>query len=350
MRRSRAIWFVGWVIALSATTATAQTIAGVDPLTARVDDSPAQRFARLWRATNSKPSAAQIQAQYLDHGGRALQVFTPSRIVDAEHLATVIAKNPEVYSNAVERCLPWVPETNAELRSVYLGLKGLFPNRPLPQIALVIGANNSGGTAAPGIQVLGLEVLCRLAPTHVEFQTWMRHFFAHETVHTFQKELSPKAQKDMLLAQALIEGTPDLVSELVTAHVPDPVRDAWARPREAWIWHQFQADAAMVRAGTNANGDMNDKARAALRRWFENAGDPPKGWPSELGYWVGMRIAEAYMAHSANRHRALDELLDPVDPEAILRKSGYGRQLSAPVSPPPADLASPQRLPLPRRW
>ena len=299
----------------------------VDPLTAEVDDGAAQRFARVWRASSGTPTATQLRANYLENGGRGIEVFTPHRIVNAEHLAATIAQKPEIYRDAVERCLPWVADTNPELRSVYLGLQGLFPNRPLPHIAVVVGANNSGGTAAPGVQVIGLEVICRLSPTRAAFEARMRQFFAHETVHTFQQDLSPTAQRDRLVAQALIEGVPDYVTELVTAHVPDAARDEWARGREAWIWRQFQADAAIVRAGTNTDGDMTPEAEAAFERWFANAGHPPPGWPSELGYWVGMRIAESYVAVSDNPHAALDQLLDPIDPAAIITESGYGSRL-----------------------
>ena len=296
----------------------------VDPLTVKVDDTAVQRFAKLWRATNGRPTAAQLQAQYLDNGGRAIEVFTPNRIGDAKRLAAKIAENPGVYRDAVERCLPWVAATNAQLRATYLGLKGLLPDRELPQIALVLGANNSGGTAAPGIQVVGLEVICRLSATEAAFEEKMRQFFAHETVHTFQSANSETNAADPLLAAALGEGVPDYVTALVTARVPDPERDSWARNREKWLWEQFQTDAAIVRAGAKAKGDARDKADAAFRRWFANAGDPPPGWPDEMGYWVGMRIAEAYVASSSDPHAAIAELIAASDPAAILTKSGSG--------------------------
>ena len=306
----------------------AQSAAPVDPLTAKVDDSAARRFAELWRSTGGKPTAAQIQASYLDNGGRGIEVFTPGRIGSAERLAAKIAAMPKLYGDAVDRCLPWVEGTNAQLKASYLGLKGLFPNRELPQIAVVVGANNSGGTAARGIQVIGLEVICRIAPTKADFEERMRQFFAHETVHTLQSIDSPNAVKHMLLTSAFAEGLPDYVTTLITGSVPDPSRDEWARPREAWIWEQFQADAEIVQAGTGADGQMNETAQAAFRRWFGNAGDPPEGWPDELGYWVGMRIAENYVAQAANPRMALDELLEVDDPAAMLAKSGYGAQLA----------------------
>ena len=309
---------------IAAAVAVALPSSGVDPLTARVDESAAQRFARVWRSANGKPTASQLQTDYLKNGGRGLEVFTPDRIVNADHLADTIAHEPAVYRDAVERCLPWVSGTNAELRSIYLGLKGLFPAQSLPQIAVVFGADNSGGTAGPGIQVIGLEVICRLSVDRQAFELHMRQFFAHETVHTFQADLSPAAQRDALVAQALVEGVPEYVTELVTGKVPDTARDEWARSREAWVWQQFQSDAAIVRAGTDANGNLNPSAKSAYKRWFANAGTPPAGWPGELGYWVGMRIAEKYMSRARDPHGALNQLLNPARPAEIVKASNYG--------------------------
>ncbi len=306
--------------------ASAQTPAPVvDPLTVRIDDSAVRNFAALWKATGGRPTAARLEADYLARGGRAIEVFTPGRIGSAEWLAGKIGVNPDLYRDAVERCLPWVAGTNAQLRSAYLGLKGLLPDRRLPAIAVVIGANNSGGTAAEGIQVIGLEVICRLSPTQAEFEKHMRSFFTHEAVHTLQELATAPDSKTMLLAAALNEGVADYVTSLVTGVMPDAARDRWARSREGWVWRQFLADAAIVNADMNAKGELGQRGQAAFSRWFGNAGSAPPGWPDELGYWVGMRIAEAYVAASADPHVAIDQLLKPSDPAAILAKSRYGK-------------------------
>ncbi len=305
--------------------ATARTPAPiVDPLTARIDDSAVRRFAALWNASGGKPTAARLQEGYLANGGRAIEVFTPDRIVSAGRLANTIAANPDIYRDAVDRCLPWVAGTNAQLRSAYLGLKGLLPNRQLPSIAVVMGANNSGGTADKGIQVIGLEVICRLSPTQAEFEEQMRSFFAHETVHTLQEQVTAPDSRTMLLATALNEGVADYVTSLVTGAVPDAARDRWARSREDWIWRHFVADSAIISADTDEKGELGQRGQAAFNRWLGNAGNAPQGWPGELGYWVGMRIAEAYVAASADPHAAIDELLKAADPTAILIKSRYG--------------------------
>ncbi|MBH9551416.1 gliding motility protein GldB-related protein [Inhella gelatinilytica] len=292
--------------------------ASEDPLRAQVQTSDAWRFAKLFQA--GKTSAEDLQAGYLDGAGRGVQIFTPNRIHDAAHLARQVEKRRADYAHAIATCLPLAESLNGELRAIYLAYRGLLPELPLPAVHWVFGAGNSGGTAAPDAQVLGLEVLCKAGTTEAEFRRSMRSFFAHETAHTWQPR--PAADtKDWLLLAALKEGTPDLLAELVTGFDPDPAREAWARPREADLWRRFLADREILLQGDK------DAANQAYRRWFANAGATfkglPEGWPDELGYWVGRNIARAYLARAADPRAALRELLAARDPAALLAASGY---------------------------
>ncbi len=61
-----------------------------------------------------------------------------------------------------------------------------------------------------------------------------------------------------------------------------------------------------------------------FKRWFANCGSAPEGWPCEAGYWVGMRIAQGYVAHAPDKRAAIRELLELRDPAAILKGSAYG--------------------------
>lgn len=298
---------------------------GVDPLSARVQTDDAERFARLFRAGNLTPEA--LQAGYLDGAGRGVVVFTPHRIQNANNLTRAVAENKADYAHAINTCLPLVRGLDAELRAIYLGYRGLLPARPLPQVHVVFGAGNSGGTAAPDAQVLGLEVMCRAGTTSDAFRQAMRRIFAHETVHAWQPA-PPPGEKDGLLRAAISEGVPDLLASLVTGLSPDEARDRFASAREADIRARFLADRDLIIAADGATEPERKRAaRRAFGRWFANAGmkvaDVPEGWPSELGYWVGMRIASGYYERATDKRAALDTLIEARDPQAILRESGY---------------------------
>lgn len=295
--------------------------AGVDPLTADIDARDALRFATLMK-DNAIPTAEILQRDYLDGAGLGVKIFTPGRIVDAQHLARVVASSPDHYRYAIQNCLPQLPALRSDLRAIYLAYAGLLPERPLPALKIVFGAGNSGGTASAEAQVIGLEITCRRGTMPAQFRTRMRAFFAHETVHTWQGDETPQERGDPLLSQTLREGVADYLASLVTGEVPEPSRDEWARQREPWLWQEFQRDRAALRA--DSEGLRNPMAHPRFLRWIGNYGSAPEGWPSEAGYWVGMRIAEAYVARARDKHAAIRDLLEWRDPETILKASGYG--------------------------
>ena len=291
-----------------------------DSLTAGVHMEDADRFARLFAETSGKPTADQLQEAYIAPGSYGIAVFTPYRIVSASHLAEAVAKHQTDYAHAIQVCLPQVKAADADLRSIYLGLHGLLPDQPLPQIYMVFGAGNSGGTEGPGAQVLGLEVLCAAGDTPAAFRATLRRFFAHETVHVFQHE-PVKADMSPLLSQALIEGAADFIAMTVTGDTPVPERAKWAALRERELWVQFRAD--MEAAKPLAQAKPPASAKAAFHRWIANYQNAPPGWPYEAGYWVGMRIWQAYYERAADKHQAIRDMLNWDDPEDILQKSGY---------------------------
>lgn len=294
---------------------------GVDPLQAEIDARDALRFAQLMEGDRI-PTAEILQRDYLNGAGLGVHIFTPGRIVDAKRLARAVAAKPENYRYAIRECLPQLPALRSDLRAIYLAYAGLLPKRPLPAIHIVFGAGNSGGTASAEAQVIGLEVTCLPGTTPEQFRTKMRAFFAHETVHTWQGDQTPQALADPMLSQALLEGVADYLAALVTGETPDLRRDAWARQRESWLWQEFQRDRLAMQADSDSVRDPLASVR--FRRWFANYGSAPEGWPYEAGYWVGMRIAEAYVARAHDKRAAIRDLLELRDPGAILKASGYG--------------------------
>lgn len=312
----------GRVLAACLLVAGAARAAAVDPLIVEIDASDALRFAHLLEG-EALPTAEQLQRGYLDGAGRGVAIFMPGRIGSSENLARAVAAEPQRYRYAITHCLPLLSALQADLRSVYLAYAGLLQEKPLPAIHVVFGAGNSGGTASACAQVLGLEVMCGPGATPEQFRTAMRGIFAHETVHSWQDEARALAQPDRLLAMALLEGVPDYLASLVTGEVPTPQRDRWARGRERWLWAEFNADRVQQRLPAAASPEGMAETGRRFHRWFGNFRSAPAGWPYEAGYWVGMRIAEAYVATAPDRRRAIRELIEMRDPEAILKASGY---------------------------
>jgi hypothetical protein len=296
-------------------------------LSLEINAIDAHRFAKLFTETRGTPTADQLRGSYLDSAGRGVRVFTPDRIQNPANLAAAVARDTARYAYAIRTCLPLVEALTLEMRSVYLAYLGLMPTRRVPDVFVVFGAGNSGGTASMSAQVLGLEVMCGPGTTPDQFRSAMRRIFAHETVHSFQSQATSAAVYgvDPLLFSALREGVPDYIAMLTAGAQPSDERDVWARSREREIWRDFTADRATVKSGRVGDWNLNESATAATKRWFGNYRSAPAGWPDELGYWVGMQIARAYVERSPDRTAAIDALLAMKDPTAILEASGYGR-------------------------
>ena len=305
-----------------------------DPLTVSIETADADRFAALFRKTNGRPTAEELQRNYLDAGSDGVRIFTPDRIIDARHLAEAVAARPDQYAKAINTCLPVIKDTTAELRATYLAFQGLFPERPLPRLYLVVGAGNSGGTAGPGAQVLGLETLCEIADTPDKLREIVRGFYAHETVHTWQGDPDMAKLGGILAGSVLIEGAADFIATLVTGRHMDPARAAWATPREAELWRQFEVDLATTRNAKWSDVKKGTPIAASFSRWIGNYGSAPDGWPSEAGYWMGQRIWQRWYDRQPDKRAALREMLSLPNAAAVLEQ---GRFVGAPSKSSPGN-------------
>src|SRR5690606_7988188 len=100
------------------------------------------------------------------------------------------------------------------------------------------------------------------------------------------------------------EGGADFIAELISGrHMNQAIHD-WALPREAEIWARF----SKVMDEEDHDG------------WLYG-GDRPEGWPADVGYFVGYRIAQAYYDQAEDKRAALKEILASPDVRGLLARS-----------------------------
>jgi len=279
------------------------------PVAMRTDD--VDRFYRLYDAKHGHPTAAELQAQYLDPGSEALHQYVVSRIDNAAKLATAIEKRPDSYAQA-RACLPGLAKTKAQLPAVFARLAEVYPASTFPPVTFVIGRDSTGGTTTPDGILLGLETMCRTTLMGADVGDRFTHIIAHELAHVQQ----PAGQVDAppgasLLFQSLLEGGAEFVAELTSGDVSYGHMKTWTRGKECAIEQAFLKDAP----GTD------------ISHWLYNGlGSPDK--PGDLGYWVGYRIAKAYYANAADKKQAVSDLLnvDTGNAAALLKRSGWTPQ------------------------
>jgi hypothetical protein len=272
-----------------------------DPFAARVRYEDVDRFYRVFDAAKGKPDAERLRRDYIEAGSQGVRDFVPNRIKSPEALAAAIAKNPEVYERA-RRCRAVLPQLERRTRSVYLAFQAVLPEAKLPDTTILIGGNNSGGTAKPSGVLIGLEVMCDPKPGGLPLEVSLTHLVAHELAHTQQAGFGGPT----LLAAALNEGLADFVGELISGS-----------PLNAELYARMEPRAGEVERAFAAEMNGVDKSR-----WLYN-GPGTEAWPRDLGYWMGYRIARSFYDRAPNKRAAVQSMLKSTDAQAFLAASGW---------------------------
>ena len=204
----------------------------------------------------------------------------------------------------------------------------LYPGYQPATVYYTVGAFRSPGTGFDGRVLIGSEFALgtrstvtseftpqmdylkkyyRMQPTkYIGFLT------VHEYVHTQQKPLVQN-----LLSQVLYEGIAEFVADKASAQSPPWEAFDYGKKNDSFVRDRFEAEMFNWRRGGN---------------WLWNSPDNDFG-VSDLGYYVGYRIAENYYKQAADKSAAIAALIgldysDEAAVEAIITQSNY---FSAPL-------------------
>lgn len=272
------------------------------------------RFYELYAATGGKPTAEQLERDYMAKATPSLVEFAKLRRVTAQSIAGRIAKDPAIYEKA-RACMQVLPSVKARLAASFATFADLNPEARFPPVAIVVGHGKPVGTANRDGLYIGLEALCAADFMNPDLEDRFVHVVAHEYGHVQQpasdfEEGSPNAT---VLRVSLLEGVAELIAELTTGSVGNPGLTRWTSGREEEIESAFVRDM-----------DSTD-----LSKWVYNY-HPHSNEPYDLGYWVGYRIAKAYYLRSDDPKKALKRLIQLEDPKAILEASGWTPGMTLP--------------------
>ncbi len=290
------------------------------PLKAQVRLDEADRFARLLGQTAYRPSAMEIERDYLSQASPALHDLLDRNETGALQLQAAVSNQRYAYRHALELCLPAMhriaSQVDTWLMEVADGL-GVPDDPGATQVIALFGAGTTGGMVAADRIVIALEVQCRFAGSQATAEQVLEAAIRHEAVHVHQLRRQQPGARNSLLRQAMIEGLADWFSMQQLGAVPPQARErtTFGEAHEAHIWQEFRDD---------MNGDL-------LGHWMYGPGRP--GEPADLGYWIGNQIVAAFMAQAHSQPQsetesgALQTLLMLESPERILNASGYAPEV-----------------------
>ncbi|WP_129716174.1 DUF2268 domain-containing putative Zn-dependent protease [Pedobacter sp. SYP-B3415] len=277
-------------------------------------------FDRLKVCRNFADSCRSFQEEYLDKATDGLRDFIRVRDLTAEKYARMAARYPKFLSS-IRNNTTLVKQWELAVNNVFARFAKRYPAFKPLKVCFAMGILNTGGTVSNRFVLVGTELaastinadLSEFPPgafkERLAFQGDLTQkvisLIAHECVHTQQPPVSSSGDSCPLLAQSLREGVADFVGELISGDSYTKNHE-YGNANEKNLWQEFKQTMCSKKT----------------EYWLYNA-TTIKGRPSDLGYYIGYRIAKTYYAKHTDKSAALKEIIGITDPQDFLTRSGY---------------------------
>ncbi|HQZ95507.1 MAG TPA: DUF2268 domain-containing putative Zn-dependent protease [Pyrinomonadaceae bacterium] len=284
-----------------------------DPNMAQIVSSDIDLFWKAYDKAKPENNINVFRDEYLRNGSIGLKDFTEARIESACELVATIEARPKYYASL--RDVSQKASTFKEpMRQAFRKLKNIYPDAVFPDVYLLIGRMNSGGTYTENALLIGVDMYgITPATPKDELSDWHKqvlkpideipYIVAHELIHYQQKY--PKGDRTLLSA-SIGEGSADFIAQLIAGnHINKHLHD-FGDPKERELWLEFKQSMT-----------TNDTSL-----WLYN-GNRAKDRPADLGYYMGYKIAEAYYKNAADKNQAVRDILEIKDFSAFRAASKY---------------------------
>ena len=268
--------------------------------------SDVDRFYALYDDPALAAQPEVVAARYLATPSPGLAEFMVMRRITPEKLAAALGKKPQVFADA-RSCAANLPAVRTRLVAATDRLAQIYPAAKFPPITIAIGRATTAGTANAKGLYIGLEALCAAKFIEADDEDRFVHVIAHEYIHVQQPLAQVEDREESVLRAALVEGAAEFVAERMTGSVAYPLLHQWAKGREKELETIFLAEKDQKAIGS---------------RWLYNQ-KGADGWPGDLGYWVGYRVAKAYYDRTSDKAAAIKAIVEMKDPAAFLAESGW---------------------------
>lgn len=259
-------------------------------------------------ALKDSTNATKIfKEKYFKKGSIGLQDFFVAKIKDEDQFTKYVFKN-KIFLNSIRSTLLNTKKFKSEIIKNLKKYHKIYPNAVFSNVYFVIGRETSNGTASGNGLLIGSEVMSK---TLEDSKSWSKEKInrilnfsqipttvAHEIVHFNQGGMK---EEKTLLRYALVEGSSELIAELITG-----IGDCGGFPefagREKTIWKDFKIDM------------YEDK----YKEWH-NAQEPNR--PRNGMYWAGYQICKSYYEQAKDKNQAIYDILNIKDYKAFYEKS-----------------------------
>lgn len=268
-------------------------------------------FWEMYDVYKKSGSIDDISNLYFAKKSAGLDAFTKRRVINPKEMEKVLKAYPR-YLESIRSNTLKLEGVKDKLRKYLLKLKEIYPDVYYPDIYFTIGCFNTGGTVSGRMLLIGAEMMCadENSPKD-ELNTWLKgnigefsnieKIVLHESIHTLQVTGS-----ETLLEAAILEGACDFITYLITGKEMTAPHYEYGNKYEKGLWKEFKKE-------MNGTG---------FSRWLYS-GENSIGRPSDLGYFMGYKICEAYYENAEDKQQAVKDIIEVEDFGNFLKKSRY---------------------------
>lgn len=268
--------------------------------------SDVDRFYALYDDPALAAQPEVVAARYLAEPTPGLAEFMVMRPITPEKLTAALDTKRQVFDDA-RGCATKLPAVRTRLVAATDRLAQLYPAAKFPPITIAIGRATTAGTANAKGLYIGLEALCAAKFIEADDEDRFVHVIAHEYVHAQQPLAQVEDREESVLRAALVEGAAEFIGEQMSGSVGYPLLHIWAKGREKDLETAFLAEKDQKAIGS---------------RWLYNK-QGTDGWPGDLGYWIGYRVAKSYYDRAPDKAVAIKAIIEMRDPAAFLAASEW---------------------------
>lgn len=280
------------------------------------------------KALQDTAKARQLLREFIFKGPRQLRDYYAVRYLSIDAMyGQMINASPEYYlflrkqfdSN---RVLALKDKTSRWMER----FKELYPQAVFPKVYVVPGLLNSGGTATEMGLFVGGDMYGKSDATPTgELTDWQRGAIMdvsslpaltlHELMH-FQQNYRDPANVNNVLFNLVQEGVCDLLVELCSG---EPLANSNLE------YLDIPQNREKILKDLRSELYSDD-----LSKWLYNGGSI-QDRPHDLGYTLGYLITKSYFEGQADKQKAIYELLNSSDLNAIIKESEYAFLLNKPL-------------------
>lgn len=286
-----------------------------------------QDVLHFWEAYDSLQTGVDtinvFQKIVLDRATESFKEFIKRNNITAKNYAAQIRRYPKFYRSIRANSLKLI-QSETEIKSLVQKLRDIYPNLVYADFCIAFGNFYTGGTVSVNsktrIVYIGLEYHGLDSSTVVsEFNETMKDYLSrsnffrtviHELVHVQQTTHGRKVSKAYyggdLVNSILREGVPDFIAKLIVPNGNDGRYIGYGVLHERKLKNELKSELW-----------QSDRSK-----WIYNS-KKEDGRPSDLGYFMGSKIANAFYEKYKSSPDVIKLIIEIEDAKEFVSKSGY---------------------------